>query len=315
MARILKSLIQIQEIMKNIKLLFLLITMSVMLVSCDNRENDISLNEYVSSYDLWYIDYHRTTGSGDVPFLSKAFTVSFLNGIMYANNNIVDIGKTGNGLGIDVGYYDTYNSVLEIDHDLDGSYDFEVYQITDDEIRIDDLSQNVSYYLIGYQRNNFDYDKLFYDNIEYFLQEYVAWERINIQGGTPNIFDDEHFLQFTPENDVTFYSSHDSFGTNIDRINWDYIGSYEVANYSNIDNLKLLTLNYDDGDTETFDLSVINDETILLKHLLTNTKYTFSGRGFIQYLKSENKIIKKPTVRNSGRKRTKIKRETIQKEI
>ncbi|CAM1349893.1 hypothetical protein [Tenacibaculum insulae] len=296
--------------MKSIKLLLVCIIASITLISCDDKD-DFSLNQYISSYDLWYIDYHRTTGTADVPFLSKAFTVSFLNGTMYANNNIVDIGKTGNGLGVAVGYYDTFKTVLETDHDIDGFYDFEVVQIAEDEIRIDDLSQNVSYYLIGYQRSNFDYDKLFYENIEYFLQEYVAWERTDATGGTPNVFDDEHFLQFTPENDVTFYSSHDAFGTNIDYINWDYVGGYEVANIRGYDDLKYLTLNYDGGDTERFELSVINDEKVQLYHLSSNTTYTFSGRGFIQYLKNENKTTAKPTVRNSGRKRTKVQRKTV----
>ncbi|OCK43529.1 hypothetical protein BA195_02170 [Tenacibaculum soleae] len=297
--------------MKRVKLLLLTLVTSITLTSCVVQDTDFSLNEYISSYDLWYIDYHRTTGNGDVSFLSKAFTVSFLNGTMYANNNIVDIGKTGNGLGIAVGDYVPRGTVLETYHDLDGNYNFEVVQLADDEIRIDDLSQNVSYYLIGYQRNNFNYDKLFNDNIEYFLQEYVAWERTEESGGTPNAFDDEHFLQFTPENDVTFYSSHDAFGTNIDYINWDYEGGYQIDNISGFNNLKLLTLNYDGGDTEEFELSVINDERIQLFHLSSETTYTFSGRGFVQYLKKENKSITKSTVRNSNRKRTKIQRKTV----
>lgn len=302
--------------MKRIKLLFLFIATSVTLTSCvvQNEiidDNAFSLNQFISSYDLWYIDYHRTTGTGDVPFLSKAFTVSFLNGTMYANNNITDIGKTGNGLGIIVGTYRGIGTVLETRHNLDGNYDFNVVQLSNNEIRIDDLSQNVSYYLIGYQRNNFDYDKLFYENIEYFLQEYIAWERIDAKGGTPNAFDDEHFLQFTPENNVTFYSSHDAFGTNIDIIKWDYVGGYEVANISGFENLKLLTLNYDGGDTERFELSVINDETIELFHLSSKTTYTFSGRGFVQYLKGKNNSTSKSTVRNNGRKRTKIQRKTV----
>lgn len=297
--------------MKRVKLLLLTLVTSITLTSCVVQDTDFSLNEYISSYDLWYIDYHRTTGSGDVSFLSKAFTVSFLNGTMYANNNIVDIGKTGNGLGIAVGDYVPRGTVLETYHDLDGNYNFEVVQLADDEIRIDDLSQNVSYYLIGYQRSNFNYDKLFYDNIEYFLQEYVAWERTATSGGTPNLFDNEHFLQFTPENDVTFYSSHDAFGTNIDYINWDYEGGYQIDNISGFNNLKLLTLNYDGGDTEEFELSVINDERIQLFHLSSETTYTFSGRGFVQYLKNENKSITKSTVRNNSRKRTKIQRKTV----
>lgn len=302
--------------MKRLKLLFLFITTGITLTSCVVQNeiidgNDFSLNEYVSSYDLWYIDYHRTEGSGEVPFLSKAFTVSFLNGTMYANNNITDIGKTGNGLGIAVGYYDTNQTVLETDHDLNGNYNFEVIQLSNNEIRIDDLSQNVSYYLIGYQTNSFDYDKLFYENIEYFLQEYVAWEKTNEVDGTPNPFDEEHFLQFTPENDVTFRSSHDAFGTNIDYLNWEYIGGYEVANISGYNDLKFLTLNYDGGDTEEFELSVINDGKIKLFHISSETTYTFSGRGFVQYLKAKNKKITKTTVRNNGRKRTKIQRKTV----
>ncbi|TDQ28643.1 hypothetical protein [Tenacibaculum caenipelagi] len=303
--------------MKRIKLLLLLLISGVTLTSCVVR-NDIvddgfSLRQYISSYDLWYVDYHKTTGTGDVPFLSRAFTISFLNGTMYANNNIVDIGKTGNGLGIAVGSYGTFGTVLETRHDIDGYYEFDVVQLSSNRIRIDDLSQNVSYYLVGYQRNTFDYDMLFYDNIEYFLQEYIAWERTGASGGTSNPFDYEHYLQFTPENDVTFYSSHDPFGTNIDNINWDFTGGYIVQNVQGEQNLKYLTLNYDNGDTEEFDLTVINDETIELYHIGSGTTYIFSGRGFIQYLKGEKTSTSKPTVRNSGRKRTKIERETVPK--
>ncbi|WP_093671571.1 hypothetical protein [Tenacibaculum sp. MAR_2009_124] len=306
--------------MKRLKILLLLLITGSMLTSCvvvndEYIDNGISLNELISSYDLWYIDYHRTQGNDDIPFVSKAFTMSFLNGRMYANNNIVDIGRTGNGLGVQVGRYDTFNSILETNHSLDGRYDFEVVQISQNEIRIDCVSRNVSYYLIGYQKNTFDYDKLFYDNIEYFLQEYVAWERIRSEDGVPNAFDDEHYLQFTPENNVTFYSSHDPFGTNIDNILWDYVGGYEVANVNGYDDLKVLTLNYDQGDTETFELSVINDETVALYHIRSQTTYTFAGRGFIQYRKADGKMKAKDIVRNSGRKRTKITRKTVERRV
>ncbi|MEX6626782.1 hypothetical protein [Tenacibaculum salmonis] len=307
--------------MKSLKLLFLFITASITFSSCviqDNMINDFedidntpfSLSEYISSYDLWYVDYHRTDGSGDVPFLSKAFTVSFINGNMYANNNIVDIGKTGNGLGILVGNYGTNGTILQARHN-NGNYNFEVFQVAENEIRIDDLHENVSYYLIGYQKNNFDYDKLFYDNIEYFLQEYVAWERIDEEGGYENPFDNEHFLQFTPEDDVTFYSSHDSFGTNIDYIKWDFVGGYDIADISGNNDSKILTLNYDGGDTEKFKLSVINEQTISLFHLSSETTYTFYGKGFLTLLKSKNKNTIKSAVRNNNRKRTKIKRKMV----
>ncbi|MCG7500792.1 hypothetical protein MHM83_02810 [Tenacibaculum sp. Mcav3-52] len=303
--------------MKRIKLLLILLIGGVTLTSCVVRneivDDGFSLNEYISSYDLWYVDYHRTTGSGEVPFLSRAFTISFLNGTMYANNNIVDIGKTGNGLGIAVGNYSTYGTILETRHDIDGYFEFDVVQLSNNEIRIDDLSQNVSYYLVGYQTDTFDYNMLFYENIEYFLQEFKAWERTDETGGAPNPFDNEHYLKFTHKNDVTFYSSHDPFGTNVDYINWDFEGSYIVRNVIGENNLKYLTLNYDNGDTEEFDLTVINDETIRLKHVSSRTTYIFSGIEFIQYLKAEKTNTTKPAVRSSGRKRTKIKRETVPK--
>ncbi len=300
--------------MKAIKLLLILVISGSMLSSCsviidDIYDDSISLEELVNSYDLWYVDYHRTTGSGDVPFVSKAFTLSFLNGNLYANNNIADIGRTGNGLGIIVGSYDTYSGFLETYHDIDGRHVFDVNQISPNEIRIYDSFQNVSYYLVGYQTYNFDYDMLFYENIEYFLQEYVAWERISISNtGTAGPFDDEHYLQFTPENNTTFYSSHDPFGTNIDTILWDFVGSYQVYDVQGYQDLKILTLNYDSGDTEEFELSVINDQRVRLFNVDTQTTYDFGGRGFIQFLKGETKAS--DLVRNNGRKRTKVKRET-----
>jgi hypothetical protein len=306
--------------MKKAKLLFG-IFISVMLSSCVVVNDDpilddyLTLEEVVTGYDLWYVDYHRTTGTSDVPYLSKAFTISFFNGDLYANNNIVDIGKTGNGFGIHVGSYRTYNDgVLETRHNLDGNYSFEVVQISANEIRLNDLYHNVSYILVGYQRNNFDYDMLFYDNIEFFLQEYVAWEKTSTEDGNPNPFDDERFLQFTPENNTTFYSSHDPFGTNIAYLNWDYVGSYTIDDIKNYDNLKFLTLYYDGGDIEEFELRVINDGTIKLFHLSSNTTYVYSGRGFIQYLKGEQENAK-PAVRNSNRKRTKIVRKEIQRKV
>ena len=296
--------------MKSVKLLLILIVTGSFFNSCTLEDiiYDVPLEEVVTEYDLWYVDYHRTTGSGDIPFLAKAFTVSFFNGQMYANNNIADIGFTGNGLGIKVGNYDTYNGYLEAFHNQDGRFDFDVIQISGNEIRIDDNYNDVSYYLIGYNRNNFDYDKLFYENIEYFLQEYVAWEKTNTSvTGLNNPFDQENFLQFTPENNTTFYSSKDSFGTDIDVIDWSFIGNYQVFDVQDYEDLKILTLNYDNGDNEEFELSVDNDSKISLYHISSETTYKFVGRGFIQYLKGGKS---KPSVRNSGRKRTKIIRET-----
>ena len=96
--------------MKSLKLLFTLIISFFLFTSCAveddyEEERGIVLEYALSDYDLWYVDFHRTTGTGEVPFLSRAFTVSFINNTLYANNNIVDIGHTGNGFGISVGSY------------------------------------------------------------------------------------------------------------------------------------------------------------------------------------------------------------------
>ncbi|MEZ7876339.1 MAG: hypothetical protein QMB86_04985, partial [Polaribacter sp.] len=267
------------------KFLKLLIITGVLLSSCstvfedDFREQEISLEQVVSKYDLWYVDYHRTIGNGDIPFVSRAFTLSFLNGILYANNNIADIGFTGNGLGIDVGSYNTFSGVLETIHDLDGSNDFEVTVTSSNEIRLYNYRQNVTYFLIGYQTNTFDYDQLFYENIEYFLQEYGAWEKILTAGGVVNPFDDENYLRFTPESITTFYSSQDNFGTQVADVNWSYVGGYEVYDVLGFQNLKILTLNYDGGDVEEFELSVVNDGKIRLYNLASEATYDFEGRG------------------------------------
>ena len=310
---------QNQMLMRAVKLLFVTILTGALFSSCtvfvdDIVDDSISLNELMSSYDLWYVDIHRTTGTGEVPFVSRAFTLSFFNGNLYANNNISGIGFTGNGLGIVVGNYDTFGTTLETFHDIDGRHDFIVTQLSGNEIRIYDSFQNVSYFLVGYQRGNFDYDMLFYENIEYFLQEFDAWERTGISAtGTPNPFDDEHYLQFTPENNTTFYSSHDPFGTNVANIIWDFTGNYEVFDVQGFNDLKILTLNYDGGDIEEFELSVINDERVSLYHLSSETTYEFSGRGFIQFLRNSEKP--ESSVRNNGRKRTKIIRKMKQRNL
>ncbi|MCB0458740.1 MAG: hypothetical protein R2821_11120 [Flavobacteriaceae bacterium] len=296
--------------MKALKLLggiFLTITLfTSCIVDIDTYEEPVTLEQLVTSYDIWYVDYNSTTGNGDVPFLSKAFTVSFINGRLYANNNLVGLGSVGSGYGIQIGYYDTYNGVLEIDHNYDGFIDLEVYQISRNQIKLRDSYTNTSYYLIGYDSRNFDYDKVFYDNIEYFLQEYVAWEKTyTSQQGALNEFDNENFLQFTPEYSNTFRSSEDNFGTNIDNIYWDYEGGYEVYDVQGYDNLKVLTLDYDFFDNEEFELTVINDGEIDLYHVDSGTTYTFKGRRNIQFKNAEEKAKAE-----QGRKRFKVDRKT-----
>jgi hypothetical protein len=301
--------------MKTIKLLTGLILTVTFFNSCvvaiDNYDDSISLEQLVSSYDIWYVDYNKTTGNGDVAFLSKAFTLSFQNGRLMANNNFVGIGSVGNGYGLQIGYYETINGLLEIDHNQDGFIDLEVVQLSNNELKIRDTFSNTSYYLVGYQKNNFDFDLIFYDNIEYFLQEYVAWGKVfTSQEGALNDFDKENFLQFSPEDLNTFRSSKDQFGTNIDNIIWDYVGEYEVFDVEGFENVKILTLDYDFFDNEEFELNVINDGEISLYHAASGTTYDFRGKGNIQFKNASEK-----GEQLKGRKRMKTHRKTKKRNI
>src|SRR5690606_12943640 len=107
-----------QVTMKTLKLIFGFIAVGLLATSCYTEtivedeyiyeEPIVTLEEVLTSYDLWYVNIHETEGNGEVPFLQKAFTVSFDRGVFLANNNLVGIGTNGNGFGIDVGYYNTY---------------------------------------------------------------------------------------------------------------------------------------------------------------------------------------------------------------
>lgn len=302
--------------MKAIKLLTVFFLTTVLFSSCSSNNNtiiddSISLEELVTSYDLWYIDYNRTTGDFDVPFLSNAFTISFLNGDLIANNNLVGLGVVGNGYGDNIGFYTTFDNVLQVDHDIDGIIDLEVTQLKVDEIKIRDIVTNTSYYLVGYQMNDFDPDLVFYDNIEYFLQEYEVWEKSGTsQQGATNQFDNENFLQFTPEQTTTFRSSQDLVGTDIASIIWDYVGGYEIFDISGIDNKKVLTLDYDISGNEEFDLTVITDSEIDLYHVASGTIYTFNGVNNIIYKSTKTKGKIPET-----RKRFKTNRKTKERSI
>lgn len=303
--------------MRTFKLLSGLALAATLLTSCytevivDDFDDTppISLNQLLNSYELWYVDINQTVGYGQTPFLQKAFTVSFRNGIVYANNNLVGIGSQGGGFGISIGTYDAYNMILDVYHDLDGYETFDVFQIDINTIELYNPYNDTSYFLHGYQRSNFDYDLVFYDNIHYFLQEYEAWEKIyTSEVGAINEFDYENFLQFLPGgNDSTFRSSQDAVGTNVNNLIWDYTGVYGVGNISNNMYLKTLTLDYDFFDNEFFELSVINDELIELYHPSSGTYYEFSGRGYIQYLRLEDGSFDKS--KSSGDKLRKQKSE------
>lgn len=277
--------------MKTLKLLLGFAFVATLFTSCYveevhyNDEPNISLNQLLNSYDLWYVNINETQGYGETPFLQIAFTVSFNNGIMYANNNLVGIGSQGNGYGVQIGTYNAYDMILDVNHIIDGYDSFDVYQIDNNTIELYNPFNDTSYFLEGYQRSNFDYDYVFYDNIHYFLQEYEAWEKTYTSNyGALNDFDNENYLQFlSGGNDDTFRSSQDVNIYNPDNIYWDFIGDYGVGNVSGNMYLKTLTLDYDFFDNEFFELSVINDNKVELFHPNSGTLYEFTGRGYIQY--------------------------------
>lgn len=298
--------------MKTMKLLTGFALATLLFTSChvDVIDDDyheaplVSLNQLLNSYDLWYVDINETIGYGQTPFLQKAFTISFLNGNVYANNNLVGFGSQGNGLGISIGYYDTYDMILDVHHTVDGFSTFDVYQIDNNTIELYNPNNDTSYFLDGYQRNNFDYDFIFYDNIHYFMQEYEAWEKTyTSMVGVLNEFDNENFLQFLAGgNDSTFRSSQDDIGTNVNNLYWDFVGDYAIGDISGEMYLKTLTLDYDYFDNEIFELSVINDGLIELYHPSSGTYYEFEGRGYIQYLEAHDGSADKSTSSEKLRK-------------
>ncbi|MGC1631201.1 MAG: nicotinic acid mononucleotide adenyltransferase [Gelidibacter sp.] len=279
--------------MKAIKLLFGFALVATLFTSCETNtiyeEPSISLNQLLRSHDLWYVDINQTVGHGETPFLQIAFTLSFRNGVLYANNNLVGFGPNGqgNGYGIDVGEYEAYDMVLDVYHDVDGYQSFDVYQIDFNTIELYNPFNKTSYFLHGYQKSQFDYDFVFYDNIHYFLQEYQAWEKTYVsKKGALNEFDNENYLKFLAGgNDSEFRSSKDFKISNPNNIFWDYTGLYGVGNISGNKYLKTLTLDYDYFDNEFFELSVINDQRIKLYHSYSGTTYEFTGRGYIEYMR------------------------------
>jgi len=298
--------------MKTAKLLLSFILVSTLFTSCYTEvivddfvdEPLINVNQVLNTHELWYVDINQTIGFGEVPFLQKAFTISFINGVVYANNNLVGIGSSGNGYGIDVASYDAYNMILDVNHDINGFLTFDVYVVDNNTIELYNPDTDTSYFLEGYQRRNFDYDFVFYENIHYFLQEYEAWEKTyTSEIGAINEFDNENYLQFLAGgNDSTFRSSQDNYGMNPNYLIWDYTGVYGVGDVTNNLNLKTLTLDYDFFNNEFFELSVIDDGTIELYHPSSETIYEFKGRGYIQYLKSGSTKDKSTTKKEKKRK-------------
>lgn len=296
------------------KYILLVVLIPILSISCEQiyvdeiyEEPYIDYTNLVEEYDIWYVDYHRTEGNSTIPYLNRAFTLSFVNGVMYANNNISGIGNQGNGFGIDVGTYSTEIDYLKSTHDIDGVHSFEVRKLSQNEIKIHNRYTNSSYYLIGYQVDDFDYDKLFYENIEYLLQDYEIWNKFSVSDtGTVNEFDNENFLKFTSENNTTFLSSKSVVGTEFVNVVFDYEGGYEVYDVNGFDDLKVLTLDYDNGDIETFEMNILSDSFVELYHINSKTSYKFEGKHFIQYLKSKK-------LNSRDRVRKKIIRKKIDK--
>jgi len=288
--------------MRNLKLLFGFALLATLFTSCytevivEDPYIDpvpaITLGELLRSQELWYVDVNRSNATGQIPFMQMAFTLSFRNGNVFANNNLVGIGEQGYGFGIDVGYYDTFDFILDISHDIDGFHSFEVTQVNNREIELFYAPLGLRYILVGYQRSNFDYELLFYDNIHYFVQEYRAWEKVYTSPyGDPNEFDNENFLQFLPGGgDGNFQSSQDVNGTPINNIYWDYTGIYNIDDVAGDLYTKYLTLDYDFLGNEYFELNVINDNTIELFHDPSGTLYRFRGKGYIQLKNKEGKL-------------------------
>jgi hypothetical protein len=283
--------------MRTLKLLFVFALSATLFTSCYVEEQNlidngqpISLNQLLNSYDLWYVDINSTQGFGETPFMQIAFTLTFDNGRLYANNNLVGFGNQGNGYGVQIGTYDAYDMVLDVNHVIDGFDSFDVYQIDSNTIELYNPFNDTSYFLDGYQRATFDYDFIFYDNIHYFLQEYDAWEKVYTSDfGALNEFDEENYLQFlSGGNDSTFRSSQDVNANTTNNIFWDYTGVYGVGDVTGNTFLKTLTLDYDFFDNESFELTVINDGTIELFHASSGTVYEFEGRGYIAYLRSSD---------------------------
>ena len=292
--------------MKTVKILLSFALTATLFTSCytevvvdDFNGPTISLNQLLGSHEIWYVDINKTVGYGETPFLQKAFTISFRNGVVYANNNIVGLGDNGGGFGIDVGEYDAYDMILDVQHDIDGFETFDIFQIDNNTLELYNPNNDTSYFLEGYQRSNFDYDFVFYDNIHYFLQEYEAWEKTyTSEFGAINEFDNENYLQFLAGgDDSTFQSSQDETGLNPTNLYWDYTGIYGVGDVSEDMYLKTLTLDYDFFDNEHFELSVINDGKIELYHPTSETVYEFEGRGYIQYLRTSSSKNKEATVK------------------
>lgn len=263
------------------KIIFILFGV-LFFVSCQIKDDyELTLDEKLHQYDLWFVNKQESSGV-IIPFFEKSFTVSFSRGMLYSNINLVGIGTRGNGIGQQSGFYSAADIFLGITYKGQG-YSFEVEQISDNKIVLHDRYSDAKYVLEGYQRSRFDYNRVFMENLQYFLQEYEVWEKVGQQGGNPNPFDAETYLKFIPEGgDRYFFASRSPSNLVIPAINWDYRGQYFINNQE-------LTLIFE-GTQQRFLINIVNDATIELTHFNSGTKYQFVGFGNIVYTKNLSEI-------------------------
>ncbi|GIJ95239.1 hypothetical protein [Capnocytophaga stomatis] len=267
------------------RLLFFSSAIILFLSSCSVRneydDDQLTLHEFLHSYDLWYVNVDATRGNDRIPFLQKAFTITFDGNTLLANNNLVGIGSVGRGYGRVIGNFFTSDTHLTFHHDRDGSYRFKVVQISPNQIDLYDIDSNSVYRLEGYHKRNFNYDRLFFENMQYFLQEYNFWEKTyTSREGAMNPFDNENFIRFySLHGDYIFETrEHPNITTPLFR------GIYTVDDVRNANDVKILNLNYR-NETESFEVRVLNDREIELFHINSRTTYRFRGVQNIIYKK------------------------------
>lgn len=241
-----------------------------------------STSQKVFSQDLWIL---QESNGAVVPFIDRAFTISMSGGDLYANNNIFRLGAIGDGYGDRIGSVSFYKDLLELNHQQEGLFAFYVDRINVNTIRLTEIDTGVFYVFTGYRLNHFNFDQLFFENLEFLLQEFQAWENTQTLNGVSNRFDQENYIQFQPNG--VFRTSIDPNGLSIDRVLWKYTGTYQVETIPNNLEQKRLFLSYADGSRESFLIKVNQDYEVSLCHDQSRTDYVFTGRKNIIYNKQK----------------------------
>ena len=106
---------------------------------------------------------------------------------------------------------------------------------------------------MGYQRNSFDYDRVFMTTFIISYKNMLLGKKMSTMGGTTNAFDYENYLKFMAGgNDDTFKSSQDYNISNVNNIYWDYTGQYNIMNVPGNYYTKRLNLYYNNNDYGNF---------------------------------------------------------------